>query len=132
VTQGRRGGGGTKRGKTSHADIEIIRDPLWDNIRLDRPALLALDTPTVQRLRAAYGTIPDPTDNDGVVPTLSQTHGELIHAVRGDHLDTIGHFGDTSANPPHVDWLVTGTGFDRARFDALWTAVVDYVAIGGR
>ena len=33
------------------ADTEIIRDPLWDNIRLDRPALLALDTPTVQRLR---------------------------------------------------------------------------------
>ena len=30
---------------------EIIRDPLWDNIRVDRPALLALDTPTVQRLR---------------------------------------------------------------------------------
>jgi uncharacterized protein len=30
---------------------EIIRDPLWDNIRLDRPALLSLDTPAVQRLR---------------------------------------------------------------------------------
>lgn len=30
---------------------EIIRDPLWDNIRLDRSALLALDTPAVQRLR---------------------------------------------------------------------------------
>ena len=50
MTQGRRGGA-AKRGKASHADIEIIRDPLWDNIRLDRPALLALDTPTVQRLR---------------------------------------------------------------------------------
>jgi HD superfamily phosphohydrolase len=33
------------------AEIEIIRDPLWDYIRLDRPALLALDTPSVQRLR---------------------------------------------------------------------------------
>ena len=30
---------------------DIIRDPLWDNIRLDGPALLALDTPAVQRLR---------------------------------------------------------------------------------
>jgi HD superfamily phosphohydrolase len=30
---------------------EIIRDPLWDNIRVDPPALLALDTPAVQRLR---------------------------------------------------------------------------------
>jgi hypothetical protein len=33
------------------ADTEIIRDPLWDNIRVDPPALLALDTPAVQRLR---------------------------------------------------------------------------------
>ena len=32
-------------------DFEVIRDPLWDNIRLDRFAVAALDTPTVQRLR---------------------------------------------------------------------------------
>jgi HD superfamily phosphohydrolase len=32
-------------------ELEVIRDPLWDNIRLDRTALLALDTPAVQRLR---------------------------------------------------------------------------------
>jgi HD superfamily phosphohydrolase len=32
-------------------ELEVIRDPLWDNIRLDRAALLALDTPAVQRLR---------------------------------------------------------------------------------
>jgi uncharacterized protein len=30
---------------------DFIRDPLWDNIRLDPAALEALDTPTVQRLR---------------------------------------------------------------------------------
>ena len=35
----------------SARSAEVIRDPLWDNIRVDRPALLALDTPTVQRLR---------------------------------------------------------------------------------
>jgi HD superfamily phosphohydrolase len=33
------------------SDFDVIRDPLWDNIRLDRAALAALDTPTVQRLR---------------------------------------------------------------------------------
>jgi len=33
------------------AELEIIRDPLWDNIHLDPPALQALDTPAVQRLR---------------------------------------------------------------------------------
>jgi HD superfamily phosphohydrolase len=32
-------------------ELEVIRDPLWDNIRLDRAALLVLDTPAVQRLR---------------------------------------------------------------------------------
>jgi triacylglycerol lipase len=92
-----------------------------------RAHLPALEPTAVERLRAAYGTLPDPTDNDGVVPTLSQVHGELLHATRGDHLDVIGHFGDTSATPPHVDWLVTGSGFDRARFHAAWTAVADYL-----
>src|SRR3954447_5828589 len=32
-------------------EFEVIRDPLWDNIRLDRGALLALDTAVIQRLR---------------------------------------------------------------------------------
>jgi HD superfamily phosphohydrolase len=38
-------------GTGSSRTTEVIRDPLWDNIRLDRAALLALDTPAVQRLR---------------------------------------------------------------------------------
>jgi HD superfamily phosphohydrolase len=32
-------------------DPDVIRDPLWDNIRLDAAALAVLDTPPVQRLR---------------------------------------------------------------------------------
>lgn len=36
---------------SSPADFEIVRDPLWDNIRLDRPVAALVDTPTVQRLR---------------------------------------------------------------------------------
>ncbi|HEX6644456.1 MAG TPA: HD domain-containing protein, partial [Gemmatimonadales bacterium] len=35
----------------SGTELDVIRDPLWDNIRLDRPAQRALDTPTMQRLR---------------------------------------------------------------------------------
>ena len=31
--------------------FDVIRDPLWDNVRLDEAALMALDTPPVQRLR---------------------------------------------------------------------------------
>jgi hypothetical protein len=89
--------------------------------------LPALDAATVRGLRAAYQTLPDPTDNDGVVPTLSQVHGDLVHATAGDHLDVIGHFGDRTAVPPHFDWLVTGTGFDQVRFVATWSAVADYL-----
>src|SRR5678815_2453721 len=32
-------------------DPDVIRDPLWDNIRLDHAALAVLDSPPVQRLR---------------------------------------------------------------------------------
>jgi HD superfamily phosphohydrolase len=32
-------------------DFEVVRDPLWDNIRLEAAAVGVLDTPTVQRLR---------------------------------------------------------------------------------
>jgi HD superfamily phosphohydrolase len=32
-------------------DFEVVRDPLWDNIRLDPAALTVLDTAPVQRLR---------------------------------------------------------------------------------
>ncbi len=47
MTDARKGG----RANALSPDLDVIRDPLWDNIRLDRPAQLALDTPTVQRLR---------------------------------------------------------------------------------
>src|SRR5213593_5166586 len=32
-------------------DFEVIRDPLWNNIRIDPEALALVDTPPVQRLR---------------------------------------------------------------------------------
>jgi len=89
--------------------------------------LPALAPAAVETLRAAYGTLPDPTDSDGVVPTLSQVHGELLRAAHGDHLDVIGHFGDATLKPPHFDWLVTGSGFDLARFEALWDRAADYL-----
>jgi hypothetical protein len=60
--------------------------------------LPALAPSAVERLRAAYGTLPDPTDNDGVVPTLSQVYGSLLHAACADHLDVIGHFATRRAS----------------------------------
>lgn len=41
--------------------------------------------------------------------------------------DVLGHFRDTAHDPPHVDWLVTGSGFDRRHFEALWGDVVRFM-----
>ncbi len=87
--------------------------------------------PEVTRvLRHAYGKTPSPAVNDGIVPTRSQAWGHVIHAAIADHLDVLGHFRDASHDPPHVDWLVTGSGFDRARFEALWSDVTRFLTAG--
>jgi hypothetical protein len=39
----------------------------------------------------------------------------------------LGHFRDAAHDPPHVDWLVSGSGYDRRRFEALWTDVVKFL-----
>lgn len=82
-------------------------------------------------LRRAYGREPHPRASDGIVPTRSQPWGRVLAAVRADHLDVLGHFADPSADPPHVDWLATGTGFDRAGFAAVWRRVARFVARAG-
>ena len=79
-------------------------------------------------LRHAYGATPSATANDGIVPTRSQAWGHVFHAAIADHLDVLGHFRDPSQAPPHVDWLVSGSGFDRRRFEALWGAVARFIA----
>ncbi len=33
-----------------------------------------------------------PHASDGIVPTLSQLHGRLLHVARADHLDVVGHY----------------------------------------
>lgn len=78
-------------------------------------------------LRRAYRALPSPAANDGLVPTLSQAWGPVVHAAVADHLDVLGHFGDAAHDPPHVDWLVTGSDFDRPRFEALWTDVAHFL-----
>lgn len=78
-------------------------------------------------LRRAYREMPSAGANDGIVPTLSQTWGHVVHAAVADHLDVLGHFRDAAHDPPHVDWLVTGSGFDRRRFEALWGDVTHFL-----
>ena len=81
-------------------------------------------------LRRAYRALPSPEANDGIVPTLSQVWGHVIYAAVADHLDVLGHFRDAAHDPPHIDWLVTGSGFDRLRFEALWADVAQFLVRG--
>jgi len=92
-----------------------------------RAATPRADVAQRRALRQAYGKVPAAHANDGIVPTRSQVWGRVIRAVRGDHLDVIGHFNDPSTEPPHFDWLTTGSGFDRAGFEAVWERVLDFV-----
>lgn len=87
--------------------------------------------PQVARaLRHAYRATPSAAANDGIVPTRSQAWGRVVHAAIADHLDVLGHFRDASHDPPHVDWLVTGSCFDRTRFEALWNDVTRFLTVG--
>jgi triacylglycerol lipase len=71
-----------------------------------------------------------PGISDGIVPTLSQVHGRVLHAVRADHLDVVGHY--TLAGGSSGNWLPSGAGFTRAAFDATWEAVAAAIARGGQ
>lgn len=73
------------------------------------------------------GELPKPKDSDGIVPTLSQPWGEVLSVAEADHLDVIGHFHDPKHQPPHVDWLATGSGYTRGQFDETWTRAVDWI-----
>ena len=79
-------------------------------------------------LRRAYGRIPDAAANDGIVPTLSQIHGELVAATWADHHDVIGHFDLPTHVPPHFDWMASGTGFGLEAFEQVWRRVAIFAA----
>ncbi|MES2124292.1 MAG: HD domain-containing protein [Gemmatimonadota bacterium] len=59
---------------------EIIRDPLWDNIRLEPAAVAALDTPTVQRLRHVRQL------GHAFLVYPGATHSRFEHALGAYHL----------------------------------------------
>lgn len=89
---------------------------------------LPLHTPAqTAAIVQAYGALPSARANDGIVPTRSQIYGQVIQAVRADHLDLIGHFDEVSTQPPHVDWLISGSGFRRFQFERVWRDVTDFM-----
>jgi hypothetical protein len=66
--------------------------------------------------------------SDGIVPTLSQLHGRVLHVACADHLDVVGHY--TLAGGSSGNWLPSGAGFTREAFDATWEAVAAAIAKG--
>ena len=84
----------------------------------------------LQALRAGWRDEPDERANDGIVPSLGQVWGHVICAVTADHHDVIGHFDEPSHDPPHYDWLTSGSGFKRRDFEVLWASVADWLAHG--
>jgi hypothetical protein len=64
--------------------------------------------------------------SDGVVPTLSQLHGRVLHVARADHLDVVGHY--TLAGGMAGDWLPSGADFTHERFAATWEAIASAIA----
>lgn len=60
--------------------FEVVRDPLWDNIRLDGAALRALDTPAVQRLRYVRQL------GHAFLVYPGATHSRFEHALGAYHL----------------------------------------------
>lgn len=74
-----------------------------------------------------YGKVPAPQANDGMVPTRAQLHAEVVHVARADHHDVIGYFDDRKHEPPHLDWVATGSGFRRPDFERLWTDVARFI-----
>ena len=78
-------------------------------------------------LRRDYGAEPGRRANDGIVPALSQVWGEVLRATWADHLDIIGHFDHPTHVPPHFDWLISGSGHNRAQFLTVWDDVARFM-----
>ena len=64
-------------------------------------------------------------------PAVPERHPHLL--VEGDHADVIGHFARKPRAEPvrngrnydAYDIFPSGSGFDRARFEAVWTDVFE-------
>jgi hypothetical protein len=85
---------------------------------------------TQRLLNRGLGFNVTPSISDGIVPTLSQLHGRLLHVARADHLDVVGHY--TLASGRSGDWLPSGAGFTPDAFEATWEAVAAEIARRGR
>jgi hypothetical protein len=88
----------------------------------------APDERWTEALKRSYGEVPGGGDNDGIVPTRSQTWGEPIDVVWADHMDVLGHFAAPGKRPPHFDWLPSGSRYRTEQYQRTWNAVASFIA----
>jgi hypothetical protein len=110
--------------------MHVVFSALWLLAsRSNEEALPLLEDDVHSLLEASYGQAPSPADNDGVVPTLSQVWGPVLHAVSADHLDVVGHYGaERMVDGVHADWLPADSGFDDEGFETTWRKIADFIA----
>ncbi|MEO0321844.1 MAG: hypothetical protein AAF447_02730 [Myxococcota bacterium] len=101
---------------------------LHRSARLAAGSRISLTRQQRDALERAYGALPGLDDSDGIVPTLSQPWGEVIHAVQADHLDVMGHFRGGDDAPEHVDWLRTGSDFGMRHYRRFVAAMATFLA----
>ena len=80
------------------------------------------------KLDAGLGRVASGRDSDGLVPVLSQIWGEVLHVAQADHLDVVGQYGAAGEDAWGGDWLPSYSGFDRARFEAVWQDIAEFIA----
>jgi len=110
--------------QTMHALYAVLHRLAGINNKERFPAPVAEQRTVLER---AFGSFPELSWSDGIVPTLSQIWGEVIHATHADHLDVVGHYGSARPSIPTGDWLPSRSGFDDAAFDALWSDVARFI-----
>ena len=74
--------------------------------------------PTLEQRRAletGLGRMPETSDSDAFVPTLSQVWGQVIDARFCDHLDLMGYYGEYG-----TDLLPCAADFRAADFERVW------------
>lgn len=83
----------------SHSPFDIIRDPLWDNIRIERSIMRVVDQPAVQRLRYVRQL------GHAFLVYPGATHTRFEHALGTFHLTKVAlsaleERGELEAVPP--------------------------------
>jgi len=83
------------KGGAPHGAPEVVRDPLWNNIRLEPDALAVLDTPAVQRLRYVRQL------GHAFLVYPGATHTRFEHALGAYHLArrAIAQLEETAGRP---------------------------------